>query len=97
MLIHILKAMAVWNVWNVPGGGGGQGHPTNGRKDILATLPHPQQAGTHPPLQGTHTQSWEPMPGPLRPPNLASKAPNPDKNTETKTNLCLLSRWPGLC
>lgn len=37
MLIHILKAMAVWNVWNVPGegGGGGQGHPTNEGKDIL--------------------------------------------------------------
>lgn len=52
MLIHILKAMAVWNVWNVPGegGGGGQGHPTNERKDILAALPDPQEAETHPPL-----------------------------------------------
>ena len=35
----------------------------------------------HPPLQGTHTQSWEPTRGHFRPPNLASKA-NPDRNRD---------------
>lgn len=74
-------------------GGGGQGYPTNERKDILQPSPIPTGAA-HPPLQGTHTQFWEPTPGHFWPSNLASKT-NLDKNTEIK-NFCLLSPWPGL-
>ena len=74
---------------------GEEGRDTQPMKEKTSCSPPPPPTGAaHPPLQGTHTQFWEPTPGHFWPSNLASKA-NLDKNTEIK-NFCLLSPWPGL-
>lgn len=90
MLIHILKAMAVWNVWNVPGEGGEGDRAIQPMKEKTSCSPPsftPQ--GTHPAL-GAHSRPLQASKRPF------SKVPNPDKNTRGHEEPLSLSPWPRL-
>lgn len=92
MLIHILKAMAVWNVWNVPGEGG---------RGAGAIQPMEEKTSCSPPTLH-HPSGHTPSPGsPLQAPQASrkpsSKVPNPDKNQRGHKEPSSLSPGPHLC